>query len=146
MPGWCLSTRPQMCNCTSGNLEIPGSMLASPRNDGWNLRPQDRSTCRRAALEIDMRLGDILQRVGVVDRHVQLAVDDGSKQRVGAFEQFRALADVVVEFRPGRKQRAVVVEFGNRERRHRTRGGAETYRHTARLAAVQGARTGGLVG
>jgi hypothetical protein len=21
------STRPQMCNCTSGNLEIPGSML-----------------------------------------------------------------------------------------------------------------------
>ena len=26
-PGWCVSTRPQMCNCTSGNLEIPGSML-----------------------------------------------------------------------------------------------------------------------
>src|SRR5947207_12042990 len=26
-------TRPQMCNCTSGNLEIPGSMPASPRND-----------------------------------------------------------------------------------------------------------------
>ena len=25
--GWCASTRPQMCNCTSGNLEIPGSML-----------------------------------------------------------------------------------------------------------------------
>src|SRR3984893_13155140 len=73
-----------MRNCTSGNLEIPGSMLASPRNDGWKLRPQDRSTCRRAALEIDMRLGDILQRVGVVDRHVQLAVDDGSKQRVAA--------------------------------------------------------------
>jgi hypothetical protein len=27
IPGWCVSTRPQMCNCTSGNLEIPGSML-----------------------------------------------------------------------------------------------------------------------
>ena len=27
IPGWCASTRPQMCNCTSGNLEIPGSML-----------------------------------------------------------------------------------------------------------------------
>ncbi len=26
IPGWCVSTRPQMCNCTSGNLEIPGSM------------------------------------------------------------------------------------------------------------------------
>src|ERR1700693_5051241 len=28
IPGWCASTRPQMCNCTSGNLEIPGSMLS----------------------------------------------------------------------------------------------------------------------
>src|SRR5258706_9630190 len=28
IPGWCVSTRPQMCNCTSGNLEIPGSMLS----------------------------------------------------------------------------------------------------------------------
>ena len=27
IPGWCVSTRPQMCDCTSGNLEIPGSML-----------------------------------------------------------------------------------------------------------------------
>jgi len=27
IPGSCVSTRPQMCNCTSGNLEIPGSML-----------------------------------------------------------------------------------------------------------------------
>jgi len=26
IPGWCAGTRPQMCNCTSGNLEIPGSM------------------------------------------------------------------------------------------------------------------------
>src|SRR5438034_5127538 len=27
-------TRPQMCNCTSGNLEIPGSLLSlAPRND-----------------------------------------------------------------------------------------------------------------
>jgi hypothetical protein len=27
IPGWCVSTRPQMRNCASGNLEIPGSML-----------------------------------------------------------------------------------------------------------------------
>src|SRR6202158_5602921 len=27
IPGWCVSTRPQMCNCTSGNPWIPGSML-----------------------------------------------------------------------------------------------------------------------
>jgi hypothetical protein len=27
IPGWCASTRPQMRNCASGNLEIPGSML-----------------------------------------------------------------------------------------------------------------------
>src|SRR5882724_1748183 len=41
IPGWCASTRPQMCNCTSGNLEIlrcaiahRNSMLnASLRND-----------------------------------------------------------------------------------------------------------------
>jgi hypothetical protein len=27
-------TRPQMCNCTSGNLEIPGSFVSlAPRND-----------------------------------------------------------------------------------------------------------------
>ena len=27
IPGWCVSNRPQMRNCASGNLEIPGSML-----------------------------------------------------------------------------------------------------------------------
>src|SRR6202030_1628675 len=27
IPGWCASTRPQMRNCASGNLEIPGSMF-----------------------------------------------------------------------------------------------------------------------
>jgi hypothetical protein len=27
IPGWCVSVRPQMRNCASGNLEIPGSML-----------------------------------------------------------------------------------------------------------------------
>jgi hypothetical protein len=26
IPGWCASTRPQMRNCASGNLEIPGSI------------------------------------------------------------------------------------------------------------------------
>jgi len=46
-----------------------------------------------------MRLRRILQRVGVVDRHVELAVDDGGEQRVGAFEQFLAGRGVVVEFR-----------------------------------------------
>ena len=56
-----------------------------------------------------MRLRRILQRIGVVDRHVELAVDDGGEQRVGAFQQFLAGRDVVVELRPGRKQRAVVV-------------------------------------
>ena len=61
-----------------------------------------------------MGLRCIFQRIGVIDRHMQFAVDHGGKQRVGAFEQFRALADIVVELRPGRKQRAVVVEFGNR--------------------------------
>ena len=55
-----------------------------------------------------MRLRGILQRIGVVDRHVELAVD-GGEQRAGAFEQFLAGRDVVVELRPGRKQRAVVV-------------------------------------
>src|SRR5438034_1111818 len=33
IPGWCVSTRPQMRNCASGNLEIPGSMLHIARND-----------------------------------------------------------------------------------------------------------------
>jgi hypothetical protein len=27
IPGWRVSARPQMRNCASGNLEIPGSML-----------------------------------------------------------------------------------------------------------------------
>jgi hypothetical protein len=49
-----------------------------------------------------MRLRRILQRIGMVDRHVELAVDDGGEQRVGAFEQFLAGRDVVVELRPGR--------------------------------------------
>ena len=91
-----------------------------------------------------MGLGRILQRIGVVDRHVQFAVDDGREQGVGAFQQFRALADVVVEFRPGRKQRAVIVEFGDREWRHRTRGVAETDEQSARLEAGQRTRKRGL--
>ena len=28
IPGWCVSTRPQVRNCAPGNLEIPGSMLS----------------------------------------------------------------------------------------------------------------------
>ena len=80
-----------------------------------------------------MRLRRILQRVGVIDRDVQLAVDDGGEQCVGAFEQFLAGADIVVEFRPGRKQRTVVVEFGQRKRRHRARGVAEADEQAARL-------------
>jgi hypothetical protein len=29
-----------MCNCTSGNLEIPGSLASrTPRNDGYTLTP-----------------------------------------------------------------------------------------------------------
>jgi hypothetical protein len=28
IPGWCVSTRPQMRNCASGNLEIPDSLRA----------------------------------------------------------------------------------------------------------------------
>ena len=62
-----------------------------------------------------MRLGRILQRIGVIDRHVELAVDHGGEQRVGAFEQFLAGRDVIVELRARRKQRAVIVEFGERE-------------------------------
>ena len=27
IPGWCVNTGPQMRNCASGNLEIPGAML-----------------------------------------------------------------------------------------------------------------------
>src|SRR5260370_12278532 len=34
IPGWSERTRPQMCNCTSGNLETPGSLVSlAPRND-----------------------------------------------------------------------------------------------------------------
>src|SRR5437879_9201597 len=33
-------TRPQMCNCTSGNLEIPGSRFARPGMTGNNGRRQ----------------------------------------------------------------------------------------------------------
>jgi hypothetical protein len=50
------------------------------------LRLQDRRAGRHAAFQIDMRLGSILQRVGVIDRYVQLPVDDGGKQGVGALQ------------------------------------------------------------
>jgi hypothetical protein len=33
IPGRCASTGPQMRNCASGNLEIPGSRSRAPRND-----------------------------------------------------------------------------------------------------------------
>ncbi len=37
-------TRPQMCNCTSGNLEIPGSRVARP---GMTLRVTSAASARR---------------------------------------------------------------------------------------------------
>src|ERR1700759_2513929 len=87
-----------------------------------------------------MRLRRILQRIGVVDRHVQLARDDGGKQRIGALEQLLAGADVIVELRPGRKQRAVIVELRYRKRRAGTEGFAEADEQAARLQAGQRAR------
>ena len=79
----------------------------------------------------------ILQRVGVVDRHVQFSVDHRREQRVGALGQFGALADIVVELRPGGEQRAMVVELGDREWRYRTRCVAERDEHAARPQARQ---------
>jgi len=52
------------------------------------LRLQDRRPGRGPALQIDMGLCRILQRIGMVDRHVQFAVDHGGKQGVGALQQF----------------------------------------------------------
>src|SRR6266850_231102 len=46
-------TRPQMCNCTSGNLVIPGSRYRAPRND-------DRSSLQMLGKEREAaRPGDI---------------------------------------------------------------------------------------
>ena len=67
------------------------------------LRPHNRRPRGRPALQLRVRLRGILQRIGVVDRHVEFAVDDGSEQRVGAFEQLLAGRDVVVELRPDRE-------------------------------------------
>src|SRR3954466_8501961 len=80
----------------------------------------------------------------MVDRHVELAVDDRGEQRVGAFEQFLAGRDVVVELWPGREQRAVVVELGERERRYRAGRVAKTHEQAAGPQARQRARKGGL--
>src|SRR5437899_13086973 len=91
-----------------------------------------------------MRLGGILQRIGVVDRHMKLAIDHGGEQRVGAFEQFLAGRDVVVELWPRRKQRAVIVELSEREWRHRAGGVAKTHEQATWPQARQRAREGGL--
>src|ERR1700680_4886019 len=90
--------------------------FARIRGDDARLRLQYRRAGGGPAFQIGVGARRIFQRIGVVDRHVQFAVDNGGKQRVGALQQFGALADVVVEFRSGRKQRAVVVEFGDRKR------------------------------
>jgi hypothetical protein len=37
IPGWCVSTRPQMCDCTSGNPWIPGSTHS--RRPGMTVAP-----------------------------------------------------------------------------------------------------------
>src|SRR6476661_5756078 len=74
---------------------------------------QDRRAGRCPAFQIDMCSARVLQCVSVVDRHVQLPVDDGGKQSVGALQRFGALADIVVELWSGRKQRTMIVEFGN---------------------------------
>src|SRR5947208_9137579 len=109
-----------------------------------NLRPHDRRAGGCPALELDMRLRGVLQRVGMVDRHVQLAIDDGREQRVGALEQFLAGADIVVELWTSGKQRAMVVEFGKREWWHRTGGVAKAHEQAAWPQAGQRARVGGL--
>src|SRR6202042_2837297 len=65
---------------------------------GWGYsRLQDRRAGGVAAFEIDMRLGRIFQCIGMIDRHMKLAVDHGGKQGIGALQQLLAGADIVVE-------------------------------------------------
>src|SRR5580704_522026 len=114
IPGWCASTRPGISSFSGALLRTRVRYYASPRNDGL-LRLQDRRAGGATALQVEMCFRRILERIGVVDRHMKLAADNRGKQRVGALEQFLAGADVIIELGPGRKQRAVIVELGNRK-------------------------------
>ena len=80
----------------------------------------------------------------MVDRNVQLTVNDSGKKRVGAFKQFSARRHIVVQPRPRREQRTMVVKFGQRERRHWTGGVAEADEQSARPQAGQRSRERGL--
>src|SRR5689334_2867324 len=99
---------------TLATQATPGRRFAH-RNAEKRLRPQYRRARGCPALELGVRPRRILQRIGMIDRHVQLAVDNGGKHGVGTLKQFLAGGDVVVELRPGREQRAVIVEFGDGE-------------------------------
>jgi hypothetical protein len=66
-------------------------------NEGQTLRLKDRRPCGGPALKVAVRLGGVLERIGVMDRHFQAAADDSREHRIGRRQKVATLGDVVVE-------------------------------------------------
>ena len=98
------SIEPRMCNCTSGNLEIPGSRQRAPRNDGGyafadGLSPTRAMLTYDLALEAapvvhvaDTALAQVLRSVNMAD----ICITSG-------FQLLEGGGDVIVEKAAGSK-------------------------------------------
>jgi len=85
------SIEPQMCNCTSGNLEIPGSRFARPGMTGMNISDRETTVNVKAALSSD----DIARACA----EAMWKQDDASK----------GLGMEIVDVRPGQATLAMTV-------------------------------------
>src|SRR3954454_17251747 len=75
IPGWCASTRPQMRNCASGNLEIPGPML--------RIAPEGRQSERQCRHAPDLEAG--IELLDPERDHLGAFLDAARDQHILAF-------------------------------------------------------------
>jgi hypothetical protein len=88
-PRPCILARGLTASAQSDNGGYGSPRARRVRGDDDNakiLRLQNRRAGCRPAFQIGMGLCRILQRIGVVDRHVQFAVDHSGKQGVGSLQ------------------------------------------------------------
>src|ERR1700687_1531626 len=91
-------TRPHVCNCTSGNLEIPARCFASPRNDRSSRR-QDRAFDFAKADAIAVALAPAAHDKGIAI--FKKRPDDAARQldRLGAVPAYFQKAAALVLLR-----------------------------------------------
>src|SRR6266536_1447772 len=102
------------------------SSCATPR-----LRQQHQLAGRLATVEVGVGLARLVERVGVLNPQLQLAVRDPAEDVASPLDQLVATLDVNVEARPGQVEAAFGVENLWVQRCHGAAGLPEQHHHAA---------------